>query len=150
MAKPLYVRGVQERSYHGLHLARQPDVIRVEETDDVSGCGCDSGIQRGGLPGIVLINGLYGIALQDAARIVGRSIVDHNDFDWHVRLRQHTVQRRREKPPVVVIGDDDSHQRPGGYHPSTSRKTASIRSATFSGVIRNAVARAATRIAASC
>jgi hypothetical protein len=50
----------------------------------------------------------------DVGRRVGRAVVDDDQLEVGMRLRQHAVDRLRDVPVVVVRGKDDAHQ--GGGH----------------------------------
>ena len=51
-----------------------------------------------------------GIARSDLSRVVGRTVVNDDDFMLGMRLRQHALDRFGQETSLLVTGDDDGHE----------------------------------------
>ena len=105
-------------------LGRLPGVVGVEERDELAAAQTDAEVLRPRLAELV------GADVADATvgeerphrvgRVVGRAVVDDDEFPVRERLREHRLDRDRQEPGVVLRGHDDGDE----GHDSSSHRSA--------------------------
>jgi len=112
---------VERRDLH-LELVRQPDVIRVEERDQLTARGGDCEVARRAVPAVLTAwvreqPDTTGVRAGEPPRGVGagvrRAVVDEQQLPVLVRLRDHALDRLGEVRLAVLEGDDDGDARRG-------------------------------------
>src|SRR5712691_6073796 len=92
-----------------LKLPREPDVVGIEEGDQAAPRAGDALIARMPWPAVRLISVRNTVAEfgDPPPGVVGRSIVDDDDFEIAVSLGKHRLERRRNGPPRVECRHDN-------------------------------------------
>ena len=88
------------------------EIIRVEAVDDIAVCMSEAGAERARL---TLVCDMERLHLREAGNdfpgTIGRSIVDDDDFERGILLRQRGADAGGKKERVVVIGNDYGDKR---------------------------------------
>jgi len=96
-------------------LVWKPAVIRIEERDQLAPSTPDALVSRRPRT-LVLLEHVLDATLDErrhrGCRVVGRSVVDHDDLDERIVLVQDALEGLGEVLRVVVRRDDDADQRP--------------------------------------
>lgn len=87
-------------------------VIAVDEADELAGSKFEPAIATGGLTGVFLMNDFdarvfFGVVVADFTRIVGRAIIDEDEFEVFVGLVKNGVETGGEVFGGVPDGNDD-------------------------------------------
>jgi hypothetical protein len=95
-----------------LDLPGEEGVIRIEQRDEFSSRMQEAKVprRRDAAVGLVDVAHRPAIALDDGASVVGRSVVDDDDLDVAIALREHALDRRADDRRAVVRRDDDAHE----------------------------------------
>ena len=102
--------GIEELGLHP-RLVRLPHVVGVAEADQSATRGGDPGIARGSEARMGSSQRSYpGNALGDRGRVVGGAVVDDDDFDDGILLREEALETLAEEFRPVVHGHDDRDQ----------------------------------------
>ncbi len=107
----------------GLDLLGLPQVVGVQEGDEVAGGGGDARVARGGHAGVLPAHVAQArvAPAADALRgVVGGPVVDDDDFEAVVGLREGAVDRLAHRAGTVVGGDHDGYLH-GGAPPTIDR-----------------------------
>jgi len=113
-------------------LLRQPDVIVIQEGDELTACAKDSLIPsrcRACLTSKVNDPAQISVAIQIFARRLCGTIVNDNNFQWRKRLRQHGENGLINVLLSVVIRDN--HRYVAGHGRGSFRWNATILSDTY-------------------
>ena len=95
-----------------LQRPRQQPVVGVEEDEQLAVALADAGVAGGREAEVLLADAAdAGEALGDSARVVGRAVVDDDDLDLGVGLREDALDRLVEVAGLAEAGDDDRDQR---------------------------------------
>jgi hypothetical protein len=88
-------------------------VVCVEKLNDLARGHLDSTIPRRATPliGSRLPTDAIAEGLQDVQAVVGRSIINDNNFDGRIGLLQRAFDCLADERSPVVTGDHDCHQR---------------------------------------
>ena len=108
-------------------LLRVPDVVLVQERQQLARRRLDPGVARRGHAPVLLPQERDRVARRDLRAAVGRAVVDHDDLDGVVRLLQRRLERRGQEPLAVEDGDDDADERHRADASARRRRAASPR-----------------------
>ena len=101
------------RPLHQRHLRGQaigkPDVIGVDERDQLSVCVTQPAIARHVRARMRLLDDrdLRSETVEHIARAVGRAVIDDDQLERRLRLREDAANRARDRLLAVVDGEDD-------------------------------------------
>ncbi len=97
-------------------LVRVPEVVAVEEGQHFAVCLAGPVVAGSRLAGVGLAQDAYpvAIAFQHLWRGVCGAVVDDDDFQVWVGLRQYAVEGVSQESCGVISGNDDADQRGGG------------------------------------
>ena len=99
----------KDRRGQQLNMVTRPQVVGVEEADDLALGAGDAEVARSGLPTILLVNHRNRRAerCKTFRRCVGRAVVDHDDLNVWVGLVKDRLDRRTHERLAVEDGNDD-------------------------------------------
>jgi len=95
-----------------LDLPREKRVVRIEQCDELAAHVGEAEVPRRRDPTVPLVNVAHrpAITLDDGAGVVGRAVVDDDDLDVGIALRERALDRGADDSRPVVSGDDHAHQ----------------------------------------
>jgi hypothetical protein len=133
-----------QRRHHRAQRIRHENVVGIEKENVGRARGCKPGISRGADTGIFLADNrqtAVGNGSQDFRRGVGRSVIDHDQFDIFEALAKDAGQCLLNEPFSVVGGDDDGYAgscRGGGVcvPPRRARSAAGVRRTLLQRIAR--------------
>src|ERR1043165_535825 len=96
---------------------REPDVVGIDEGDELAAGVAKGEVARDVGAGVLLREqrDLLAVLLDDRARAVGRAVVDDEELEVAVGLREDAVDGARNPALAVVHRQDDGDERPGHY-----------------------------------
>ena len=94
-------------------VAIDPHVVAVEKGDERRAARPDAAIARSRDSHVAfvakVVNAMVpGMACDDGRGVVGRSVIDNDDFEIADRLRDHAVDGLRQEQGAIERGDDDA------------------------------------------
>ena len=111
-ADPTNIRVLPKCVQTRVKMMRQEMIVGIEEDKKIPATLSNAVIARRCLTLVPLLHIPHaGIASDHPGRIVGRAVVDDDDFITRIGLGQHAVDRFRQKPGVIVRRDDHADQR---------------------------------------
>ena len=81
--------------------------------------------------GLADVGDLVPVSRRDLRSLVLRGIVEQEDLDPRIGLREQRVERLAQEPGTVEAGDDDRDERPGGHRSVSIRSRSRPISAWF-------------------
>jgi len=93
-------------------------IVRIQKQHEVTARRQPSGVVSGALAAVFLEHraDLIAVSGDDSTRIIGRTIIDHDDFQRLIGLCQRAVNRIDDEFVVVVIYDHNGRQVPTLMH----------------------------------
>ena len=91
-------------------------IIAIYKTDILTSCNIQTSITGSTQPPIVLMNNLntiiqHGIFITNFSTLVGRAIIDQNNFQMPIGLADDTVKTFFQIFLHIIDGDNDRNQR---------------------------------------
>ena len=99
-----------QQLYPGFDAPRQQAIVVIEKQNILALAVQEPGIARSRYAAVVLIDVIYGIALRDFGGPIGGAVVNQDDFNPGVRLRQNTLNGLGQIAGRVVARNDDRNQ----------------------------------------
>ena len=95
-----------------IELLGQEEIVRIEKREQGPASVPDTGVAGGGKPSIVLIEVTHARIAErrrHAARVVRRTVVNHQNLVVGIRLREDTANGLAEVMTLVVCRNDDAN-----------------------------------------
>src|SRR5262249_41637359 len=110
-AEQTELRVCRQRSELQFQFPRVPDVVRVEESDDVAAGGLDAAIARSGHPLIWLVNVPDSVTVdgQTLLGVVTGAVIYDDNLVRRRGLIERTVDRFDDEGGTIVRRDDNAH-----------------------------------------
>jgi hypothetical protein len=98
--------GVEHRNF-ARELLGKPRIVRVEERDVLAARFADRSVPRAGAPAVVLVEVAQPVSVrgQSFLGVVGRAVVDDEQLDVRIRLREDALHRFADVGRAVVRRD---------------------------------------------
>ena len=113
VAPPTSRRRLTQRGDLALELGREPDVVRVQEREELTARAGDADIARTRWAARMVdadhLQPFVHEAVEDIMGVVGRTVIDHDHLEVSMALVQYGVDRGGQEPGSVERGDDDAH-----------------------------------------